>query len=73
MSWIDKIQEAIDYIEDNLFDDITIESLANTINYAPSSFQNLFSVNPSGVSCTNGISHKFNPIQVNCRIHGGFL
>lgn len=43
MSWIYKIQDAIDYIEENLFDDITIESVGNAINYAPSSFQNLFS------------------------------
>lgn len=126
MSWIYKIQDAIDYIEENLFDDITIESVGNTINYAPSSFQNLFSaivgystgeyirfrrlskaaeelsenkttvtdialkcgyenvesfsrafkrmfdINPSSVLNSNCISHKFNPIQVNCRLYGGF-
>lgn len=43
MSWIYKVQEAIDYIEAHLFDDITIELVGKAINYAPSSFQNLFS------------------------------
>jgi|GEM_PF-781576 len=43
MSWIDKIQEAIDYIEQHLHDELTIESIGNAINYAPSSFQSLFS------------------------------
>lgn len=43
MSWIDKVQEAIGYIEDNLLEELTIESVATAINYAPSSFQNLFS------------------------------
>ena len=43
MSWIYKVQEAIEYIEANLFNDITIESIGKAINYAPSSFQNLFS------------------------------
>lgn len=43
MSWINKIQEAINYIENNLLENITIESVGKEINYAPSSFQNLFS------------------------------
>lgn len=43
MNWIDKIQEAIGYIEENLLEDLTIDSIAEAINYAPSSFQNLFS------------------------------
>ena len=43
MNWIEKIQEAIDYIEENLLDNITAESIGRAINYAPSSFQNLFS------------------------------
>ncbi|XMB85829.1 AraC family transcriptional regulator [Mycoplasmatota bacterium WC44] len=43
MSWITKIQEAIDYIEDNILDDITIESVGKAIYYSPSSFQILFS------------------------------
>jgi AraC-like DNA-binding protein len=43
MKWITKIQEAIDYIETNLIYDINIESIGKAINYAPSSFQNLFS------------------------------
>ena len=43
MNWIEKIQDAIGYIEDHLLDELTIDSIAETINYAPSSFQNLFS------------------------------
>ncbi len=43
MNWMNKIQEAIDYIEKNLLEDITAETVGRAINYAPSSFQNLFS------------------------------
>ena len=43
MNWVDKIQEAVEYIEQNLFEEITIESVGKAINYSPSSFQNLFS------------------------------
>jgi AraC family transcriptional regulator len=41
--WINKIQEAIDYIEDNLFETITVENVGKAINYAPSSFSIFFS------------------------------
>ena len=43
MIWIDKIQEAINYVEDNLFETLTAESVGRVINYAPSSFSNFFS------------------------------
>ena len=43
MSWIDKIQEAIDFIEANLLETVTIEMISRAINYTPSAFQNLFS------------------------------
>ena len=43
MACVDKVQEAIEYIEANLLNEITIESVGKAINYAPSSFQNLFS------------------------------
>ena len=43
MSWVEKIQEAVEYIEANLLDSIDIDSVGKAINYAPSSFQNLFS------------------------------
>ena len=43
MHWIDKVQHAIEYIEDHLLDDINPASVAGAIHYAPSSFQNLFS------------------------------
>jgi AraC-like DNA-binding protein len=43
MNWVNKVKEAIEYIEDNLLEDITVESIGRAINYAPSSFQNLFS------------------------------
>ena len=43
MIWVDKIQEALGFIEDNLLNDVTVESVGKAINYAPSSFQNIFS------------------------------
>lgn len=126
MSWVCKIKEAINYIEENLFDAISIETVAEAINYAPSSFQNLFSAitgysigeyirfrrlsdaldellenkvtvtdmafkcgydnvesfsrafrrlfgtNPSSISTSNLVHHKFNPIQIDIKLNGGF-
>ena len=43
MFWIYKIQEAINFIENNLFEPINAEAVGKAINYAPSSFSNLFS------------------------------
>lgn len=43
MIWIEKIQEAINYIEDNLFETITVDNIGKAINYAPSSFSIFFS------------------------------
>jgi AraC family transcriptional regulator len=43
LTWVDKVQEAIEYIEDNLFKAISAESVGEVINYAPSSFANIFS------------------------------
>lgn len=43
MNWVLKIQQAIDYIEDHLLDEISIERVGMAINYVPSSFQQLFS------------------------------
>ena len=43
MIWVGKIQEAIDYIEANLFEPINAEVVGKAINYAPSSFSNFFS------------------------------
>jgi len=41
--WIDKIQQAIDFIEGNLYEPINAEAVGRAINYAPSSFSNFFS------------------------------
>ena len=41
--WVEKVQEAINYIEDNLFELVSVESVGKAINYAPSSFSNIFS------------------------------
>ena len=41
--WVGKIGQAVEYIEDNLFGQINAESVGRAINYAPSSFSNLFS------------------------------
>jgi len=43
MIWVDKIQEAIDYIEQNLFAPINAEAVGKAIHYAPSSFSAFFS------------------------------
>lgn len=43
MIWVDKIQEAIEHIEEHLFENISAESVGEAINYAPSSFSNFFS------------------------------
>ena len=41
--WVGKIEQAIKYIEANLFGQLNAESVGRAINYAPSSFSNLFS------------------------------
>lgn len=43
MSWIFKVQEAIDYIESKILEDITIESVGRVIHYSPTSIHNIFS------------------------------
>lgn len=43
MNWVSKIQEAIDYIEAHLLEDISVEDIGDSIHYAPPSFQHLFS------------------------------
>ena len=43
MIWVEKIQEAVNYIEDNLFGELNAESVGRAINYAPSSFSVIFS------------------------------
>ncbi len=43
MAWVDNVKEAIEYIEANLFEPISAESVGRAIYYAPSSFSNLFS------------------------------
>ena len=43
MIWIEKIQEAIDFIERNLFEPLSAEIVGRAIHYAPSSFSNIFS------------------------------
>jgi len=41
--WIQKLQQAIDFVEDNLFEPINVEAVGKAIHYAPSSFSNFFS------------------------------
>ena len=43
MIWIEKLQQAIDFIEGSLFESINAEAVGRAINYAPSSFSNFFS------------------------------
>lgn len=42
--WINKVKEAVRYIEENLFEPLSIESVGRAINYAPASFSSIFSV-----------------------------
>ena len=44
MMWVGKVQEAIDYIEENLFEPINAETVGKAVNYTPASFSNLFTV-----------------------------
>lgn len=43
MHWVSKVQQAIDYIEEHLTEDLSAEAVGQAIHYAPSSFANLFS------------------------------
>ena len=43
MFWVDKIQAAIDFIEDNLFEPINTDSVGKAINYSPSYLSGFFS------------------------------
>ncbi|MDD1501965.1 AraC family transcriptional regulator [Lysinibacillus sp. CNPSo 3705] len=44
MSWIESIQKAINYIEEHLLDDITIEQIAREVNSSVFHFQRTFSI-----------------------------
>lgn len=44
MEWIDSITKAIDYIEENLTEDLTVESISNQILISPFYFQKGFSM-----------------------------
>jgi AraC-like DNA-binding protein len=41
--WVDKVREAVDYIEGHLFEDIGTEAVSQAVCYAPSSFSSIFS------------------------------
>ena len=43
MFWVDKMQAAIDFIENNLFEPINTEVVGKAIHYAPSHFSGFFS------------------------------
>ncbi|MDM5247171.1 AraC family transcriptional regulator [Lysinibacillus sp. G4S2] len=44
MSWIESIQKAINYIEEHLLDDITMEKIAREVNSSVFHFQRTFSI-----------------------------
>ncbi|MDQ0232696.1 AraC family transcriptional regulator [Metabacillus malikii] len=44
MAWVESIQKAIEYMEKNLTDEITIESIAKQANVSPFHFQRTFAV-----------------------------
>jgi AraC family transcriptional regulator len=44
MGWVESLQNAIDYMEEHLLDDITIERIAKQANVSEFHFQRIFSV-----------------------------
>lgn len=44
MGWVESLQKAIDYMEEHLLDDISIESIAKQANVSEFHFQRIFSV-----------------------------
>lgn len=44
MAWIESLQKAIDYMEEHLLDEITMEDIASQANASPFHFQRTFSV-----------------------------
>ncbi|MCL2530995.1 MAG: AraC family transcriptional regulator [Oscillospiraceae bacterium] len=44
MSWINNVQQAINYIENNLFGDITVDDVANHVSYSSGYLQKMFLV-----------------------------
>lgn len=44
MGWVDSLQKALDYMEENLLEDITIESIANQANASVFHFQRTFTI-----------------------------
>lgn len=44
MAWVESIQKAIEYIEENILDDISIDSIANQANVSVFHFQRTFAI-----------------------------
>lgn len=44
MNWLDEIQKAIDYIEENILEDIDYRMVANCANYSSYHFQRIFGI-----------------------------
>ncbi|WP_078555575.1 AraC family transcriptional regulator [Bacillus alkalicellulosilyticus] len=44
MGWVESLQQAIDYMEKNLLEDISIEDIAKQANTSPFHFQRIFSI-----------------------------
>jgi AraC family transcriptional regulator len=44
MAWVESIQKAIDYMENNILEDMTIDSIAKQANVSPFHFQRTFAV-----------------------------
>lgn len=44
MDWIKGFQRSIDYIEDNLTEDLSVEEIARQMNISPFYFQRIFAV-----------------------------
>lgn len=44
MKWIESLQQAIDFMEEHLSEDISIEQIAKEVNFSPFHFQRTFSI-----------------------------
>lgn len=44
MAWLESIQKAIEYMEKNILEDITIDAIAKQANVSPFHFQRTFAV-----------------------------
>jgi len=57
MSWIEDAQKAINYIENNLFENISVDDVANHLHYSSNHLQKMFNI-ATGLSITDYIKNR---------------